>query len=98
MTTPDEKAGPGGGTFRTSITMPINLAEYAQARSGGNFSAYLTSLVERDRRREVAQQRLAEFGYVDDMAPTEEGRARARARLEAHRSRTRTGGTGQRAA
>ncbi|GIG00920.1 hypothetical protein [Catellatospora citrea] len=97
MTEPESEAG--AGTFRTSITMPVSLAEFARARSGGNFSAYLASLVERDRRRDLAHQRLAEFGYEDDMAPTEEGRARARAVLEAHRERKRMlGGSGQRAA
>ncbi|NUR59404.1 MAG: hypothetical protein HOV87_12160 [Catenulispora sp.] len=90
--------------WRTSITMPTSLADYAKSKADGgkypSFSAYLASLVERDRRRDVAHQRLAEFGYTGAMAPTEAGRARARAALEAHKDRRRraAGGTGQQAA
>jgi hypothetical protein len=84
-----------GGTVRTSITMPTDLAAFARSRSGGNFSGYIQSLVEREQRRVTALERLAEHGYVGDLAPTEAGRALARARLEQHRARKATGGAGR---
>lgn len=45
------------GMFRTSITMPIDLAEYAQRRAGGNLSGYLADLVADQRRREAVWAR-----------------------------------------
>jgi hypothetical protein len=95
MTTPDEVTRTG--SERTSITMPVDLAEYARKRADGNLSAYLAGLVAEDRRRAQVWERLAEHGYQGDLAPTEEGRRRARARLDEHRAK-RARGTGQRAA
>jgi hypothetical protein len=105
MTMPDEVPGGAKGqdeptAFRTSITMPVDLGAYAKSRApGGNMSAYLSGLVAEEQRRELVWQRLADHGYVGDLAPTEEGRLRARAVLTRHRAKkTRGGGTGQKAA
>jgi hypothetical protein len=65
---------------RTSITLPVNLAEYAARR--GNTSAYIAGLIAKDQRRERILQALADHGYVGDLAVTEEGLARARERLD----------------
>jgi hypothetical protein len=96
VTTPDSarsQAADEGGTVRTSITMPTDLAAFARSRAGGNFSGYIQSLVEREQRRVTALQRLTEHGYTGDLAPTEAGRARARARLEQHRAKRATSGS-----
>jgi hypothetical protein len=73
----------GQGYRRTSISLPISLAEYATRRAGGNTSAYIAGLIASDQRRERMRARLEQHGYVGDMAITDEGRARARARLDA---------------
>jgi hypothetical protein len=88
---------PRSTSERTSITMPVDLAAFARSRAGGNMSAYLASLVAEDKRRTAAWERLAEFGYRDELAPTAEGRRRARRLLDEHKAR-RHGGTGQQAA
>jgi len=97
MTTPDGAAERPPTSERTSITMPVDLADFARKRAGGNLSAYLANLVADDRRRAVVWERLAEHGYQGGLAPTEEGRQRARHRLDQHRAK-RAGGSGQRAA
>jgi hypothetical protein len=93
-----ESAGEESGTVRTSITMPIDLATFARSRSGGNFSGYIQALVEREKRRVTALQRLEEHGYTGELAPTEAGRALARARLERHRAKRAAGGFTRKAA
>ncbi len=63
MTTDGGAGTPGEGTagmFRTSIELPMDLAEYAQRRAGGDLSGYLTDLVADQRRREASRARPAE--------------------------------------
>jgi hypothetical protein len=56
---------------KTSISLPTDLAEYA--RSKGNASAYLASLIAADRRRAQLADLFARQGYTDDQAITTEG-------------------------
>ncbi|WP_212842389.1 hypothetical protein [Catellatospora sp. IY07-71] len=66
---------------RTSISLPVDLAEYARAKGKGNTSAYLASLIERDRRLDRIKAMLAEHGYTGDRAVTDVGVAAMRERL-----------------
>jgi hypothetical protein len=80
----------GPSTEKTSISLPTDLAEYARHRAAGNTSAYIASLIARDRRADRARQLLEAHGYTGPLAITEEGKAAMRERLErAERSRAR---------
>ena len=82
----------GPNTEKTSISLPTELAEYARRRAEGNTSAYIASLIERDRRIERIRLRLEEHGYVGDLAITEAGKAAMRERLaRAERKRAERG-------
>jgi hypothetical protein len=77
---------------RTSISLPVDLAEFARSRASGNTSSYIAGLIAEDRRRLRVWERLAEHGYTGDKTPTDQGRERAREKLEQHRSRRKAGG------
>lgn len=66
---------------RTSISLPVDLAEYARAKGSGNTSAYLASLIEKDRRLDRIKAMLAEHGHTGDRAITDAGVAAMRERL-----------------
>jgi len=83
---------------RTSISLPVDLAEFARSRAAGNTSGYIADLIAEDRRRVRVWERLAEHGYTGDKAPTDEGRQRARSLLERRHAKKAAGGGGQRAA
>ncbi|MEU8074961.1 hypothetical protein AB0B31_05880 [Catellatospora citrea] len=70
---------------RTSISLPVDLAEYARAKGNGNTSAYLASLIEKDRRLDRIKAMLVEHGYTGEQAITDDGVAAMRDRL--HRVR-----------
>jgi hypothetical protein len=72
-------------TNRTSISLPVDLAEYARAKGQGNTSAYLARLIEKDRRLDRIKAMLAEHGYTGDLAVTDAGVVAMRDRL--HRTR-----------
>jgi hypothetical protein len=71
----------GSGSEKTSISLPTDLAEYARRRAEGNTSAYIASLIERDRRVERTRLALEEHGYVGELAITEQGKEVMRERL-----------------
>jgi hypothetical protein len=58
-------------TGKTSITLPTDLLEYA--RSKGNTSQYVASLIEADRRKASLAAMFARHGYTGDQAITGEG-------------------------
>jgi hypothetical protein len=72
---------------RTSVSLPVDLAEYARAKGDGNTSAYLAGLIERDRHLDELRAMFVEHGYTGDMAITEAGVAAMRARLNEVRTR-----------
>ncbi|MEV0459447.1 hypothetical protein [Catellatospora methionotrophica] len=72
---------------RKTLSLPVDLAEYAERRGQGNTSAYVAGLIEKDRRLAGLRQMFAEHGYVGDRAITEEGVAAMRQSLYATRSR-----------
>ena len=68
---------------RKSISLPIVLADWVEARSAaGGTSAYIASLIEADRHAQLVRDELSAFGYTDQMAITDAGRSRARQVLE----------------
>jgi hypothetical protein len=69
---------------RKTFSLPTSLAEWVEHKAQGNASAYVASLIEADRHRELAREELRAFGYTGPREITDEGRARARARLDAH--------------
>jgi hypothetical protein len=85
----------GQNTEKTSISLPIELAEYARRRADGNTSAYIAGLIERDRRIERVRLRLEEHGYVGDLAITEVGKAAMRERLASAERKRAERGKGQ---
>ena len=68
-------------TDRTSVSLPVDLAEYARKKGKGNTSNYIASLIEKDRRLDAVKAMLAEHGYVGDKAITDEEVAAMRDRL-----------------
>jgi hypothetical protein len=72
-------------TDRTSISLPVDLAEYARTKGKGNTSAYLARLIEKDRRLDRIKEMFVEHGYTGALAITDEGVADMRDRL--HRVR-----------
>ena len=77
------------GTERTSISLPVELAEYA--RQKGNASQYIAGLIAQDRDRVERAARLRDMferhGYTGDKAITDEGVARMTDRLRDHQAR-----------
>jgi hypothetical protein len=79
----DGRSGPDWK--RKTFSLPTPLAEWVDQRATrGNASAYIAALIEADRHRELARQELRDFGYVDDLEITDEGRAAARDLLDRH--------------
>lgn len=85
----NENAGSGSAVpdspdwKRKTFSLPTSLAEWVDRRAArGEASSYIASLIEADRRRELARQELRDFGYTGVMEVTDEGRARARAILD----------------
>jgi hypothetical protein len=75
--------GSGSDWKRKTFSLPTSLADWVDQRAArGNASAYIAALIERDRHRELARQELRDFGYVDGLEITDEGRAAARDRLD----------------
>jgi hypothetical protein len=74
-------------TERTSVSLPVDLAEWARERSGGNVSGYIAGLIARDKRRAAFMQLSADAGYVGENAITEAGIARMGERLHALNAR-----------
>jgi hypothetical protein len=72
---------------RTSVSLPYDLAEFARAKGKGNTSAYLASLIERDRLLDDLRAMFVEHGYVGSKAITDEGVAAMRSRLNEVRAR-----------
>lgn len=66
---------------RTSVSLPVDLAEYARAKGQGNTSAYLASLIAKDRHLDEIKTMLIEHGYTGDRAITGEGVETMRDRL-----------------
>lgn len=76
---------------RTTVSLPVDLAEYARAKGNGNTSAYLAGLIEKDRRLDDLRVMFVEHGYVGDKAITDEGVAAMRERLTDLRARRTAG-------
>jgi hypothetical protein len=74
-------------TDRTTISLPIDLIAYAREKGRGNTSAYLASLIEKDRRLDRMKLMFVEHGYTSNMAITDEGVAAMRDRLHGLRRR-----------
>jgi hypothetical protein len=72
---------------RTAVSLPVDLAEWAKARGGGNFSSYLADLIRADKRRVDLAEMFEGHGYVGDKAITESGVDVARTRLHGLRAR-----------
>jgi hypothetical protein len=81
---------------RTSISLPVDLAEYARTKGQGNTSAYLASLIEKDRRLDRIKAMFVDHGYTGDLTITDEGVSAMRDRL--HRVRRERARGKQRAA
>jgi hypothetical protein len=70
---------------RKTFSLPTPLADWVDQRAArGGASSYIAGLIEADRHRERARQELRDFGYVGDMAITDDGRATARSLLDRH--------------
>ncbi|WP_027345958.1 hypothetical protein [Hamadaea tsunoensis] len=69
------------GTERTSVSLPMDLAEYARAKGKGNTSSYIADLIERDRKRDTLLAMFSRHGYTGDKQVTDDGAATMAARL-----------------
>ncbi|GAA2394617.1 hypothetical protein Cme02nite_54560 [Catellatospora methionotrophica] len=71
------------GTDRTSVSLPVDLAEYA--RSKGNASQYIAGLIEHDKKKaeetEALHAMFERHGYTGDHAVTADGIAKMGGRL-----------------
>jgi hypothetical protein len=70
-----------------SVSIPVELAEYARSKSQGKTSSCVADLIERDRERDELRAMFARHGYTGDKAITDKGVAEMGNRLRARRAK-----------